>query len=343
MTTIKDVARMANVSASTVSRVLADSPRISAATKRRVREVLEHLDYHPNTLARGLVTNTTSAIGVLMPYGGNEFFENPFFAQMMSGVSEVANENGYDIVLFTSGPDTDTIDRVIRGRRVDGIFLLSSKQDDPVLKLVEQQKFPAVLLGRAPDGISVSTVNNDNVSAAYKATEHLIRLGHKRIGFLGGASDLVVTLDRVTGYRNALRDYQLEPDAQLEVSSFFLEQGGYLGMMRLLASSDRPTAVLASDDVLAFGAMRASAELGYHLPSELAIVGFNDIRMAEIANPSLTSVRVHMHELGSAAANMLLEHIKNSDLEPQHKTIRTELVVRNSCGASYLNTSSPLP
>lgn len=342
MATIKDVAQAAGVSASTVSRVLADSPRISNETKRRVREVLQELDYHPNTFARGLVTNTAYAIGVMIPYGHNEFFENPFFSQMMSGVSEVAHENGYDILLCTAGEGNypQEIERIVGSRRMDGLLLLSSKKDDPIIETIERHRFPAVLLGRPPEGTIISSVDNNNRKAAYEAALHLIRLGHRRIGFLGGASDLTVTMDRISGYRQALLDNGIEPDEQLEVSSFFLEQGGYLGMMRLLASSSRPTAVLASDDVLAFGAMRAAAELGYQLPDQLAIVGFNDIRLSEIANPSLTSVRIHMPELGKTAATLLLERIQNPDLPVVHKTVPTELIVRNSCGAQ---SSTKLP
>ncbi|MFX4301274.1 LacI family DNA-binding transcriptional regulator [Alicyclobacillus tolerans] len=341
MATIKDVASLANVSASTVSRVLADSPRISPETKRRVREALEQLDYHPNVFARGLVTNMARAIGILIPPGMNEFFQNPFFVEMMSGVSEVARESGWDTVLSTSAKnEEEVLDRMIRGRRVDGILLLGSRKDDIAIRKITEANFPAVLLGRPNQEINFSSVNNDNVQAAYEATQHLLQLGHDRIGFLGGSSDLLVTVDRVQGYRKALQEWGIQPEERMEVSSFFLEQGGYLGMMRLLALSDRPTAVLASDDVLAFGAMRAAAELGYALPEELAIVGFNDIRLAEIANPSLTSVRVHMHELGVAAGELLLEQIQAGKPLTKHRVIQHELIVRNSCGARRMGQLS---
>ncbi len=335
MATIKDVAARANVSPSTVSRVLSNSPRISEETKRRVREAMEELNYQPNVFARGLVKNRAGSIGILIPPGTNEFFQNPFFAEMMCGVSEVARREGFDTVLSTSAKDeSEALDRMIRGRRVDGVLLLGSRKDDVAIRKVVTEKFPATLLGRPEEDVPISFVNNDNHRAAYEATMHLIRLGHQRIGFLGGASNLVVTMDRVSGYRQALLDSGIEPDANLEVSSFFMEQGGYLGMMRLLALADRPTAVLASDDVLAFGAMRAAAELGYRLPDELAIVGFNDIRLAEIANPSLTSVRVHMHELGVAACEQLIGQIRKEITTPQRKIVDFELIVRNSCGAN---------
>lgn len=334
MVTIKDVAQLAKVSPSTVSRVLSDSPRISEETKERVRRALEELDYHPNVFARGLVTNTTGAIGILIPPSMNEFFVNPFFAEWMSGVAEVARERGFDTVLSTSARnEEEVVDRMLRGRRVDGLLLLGTHAGDPVLARVTKQGFPAVLLGRPADHISICQVNNDNVAAAYTATRHLIELGHKRIGFLGGAFELTVTIDRLNGYRKALKEFEIEPDAQLEVSSFFLEQGGYLGMMRLLAMPQRPTAVLASDDILAFGGMRAAGELGFHIPGELAIVGFNDIRLAELANPSLTSVRVNMHQLGSRSAELLLEQIELGKAHTKSEIVDFELVIRNSCGA----------
>lgn len=334
MTTIKDVAAMVRVSPSTVSRVLADSPRISEETKQRVREAMATLHYEPNMLARGLVTNTAGAIGLVMPPGLNEFFENPFFSEMMSGVSEVARKEGFDTLLSTSAiNEEDALDRMIRGRRVDGVLLLGSRLQDPVLDQVVKLRFPSTLLGRPGHNIPISWVNNDNVQAAYEATLHLVGLGHRVVGFLGGSTDLVVTSDRLEGYRKALNEVSLTRDARLEVSSFFLEQGGYLGMMRLLALSERPTAVLASDDVLAFGAMRAAAELGYRIPEDMAIVGFNDIRLAEIANPSLSSVRVHMQQLGIAAAQQLIAQIRNPEIGVQHTVVPTRLIVRNSCGA----------
>ncbi|PWI57100.1 LacI family DNA-binding transcriptional regulator [Sulfoacidibacillus thermotolerans] len=333
MSTIKDVAALAKVSPSTVSRVLANSPRISDETKQRVRQALEQLDYQPNVFARGLVTNTASSIGILIPPQMTEFFANPFFAEMMSGVSEVARSEGFDTVLSTSAVDEeDAVDRMIRGRRVDGLILLGSRIRDAVLPKVAQHQFPSVLLGRPAEDIPISYVNNDNVQAAYEATKHLLDLGHEKIGFLGGSFDLVVTRDRLEGYRHALLEVGIEPNTRMEISTYFLEQGGYQGMMHLLALPTRPTAVLASDDVLAFGAMRAAGELGYHLPDDLAIVGFNDIRLAELANPPLTSVRVHMHELGVGATRLLVEQIRASKMLKRSKIVDFELVIRESCG-----------
>lgn len=298
---------------------------------------MEELNYHPNAFARGLVTNSARTLGVLIPPGFNEFFENPFFAEMMRGVAEVAGAEGFDLALSTSvRNEEEMLERMINGRRVDGILLLGSRRVDPAIAKVVRERFPAALLGRPAEPAPICWVNNDNVAAAHEATRHLLQLGHRRIGFLGGSSDWVVTQDRLAGYRRALEEAGIAIDPMLEVCSFFLEQGGYLGMMRLLALSDRPTAVLASDDVLAFGAMRAVAELGYAIPDDLAIVGFNDIRLAEIANPALTSVRVHMRELGVAGARLLIGQIRGDVRDPQHEIVRHELIIRHSCGAARM-------
>lgn len=333
--TIKDVAIKAGVSPSTVSRVISNNPRISEQTKRRVRRVMEELGYHPNVLARSLVRKSADAIGVLIPSSTEEFFMNPFFPEVLRGISDIARREGLDLLLSTSGSGTEdvrSLTQMIRGKRVDGILLLSSRLNDPLLALLQEHSFPAALLGRPEQDIPISWVNNDNVDAGYQAARHLIRLGHQRIGFLSGAETLVVTKDRFLGYQQALQEAGIQIDKKLVYTSSFVEQGGYLGMMRLLALSERPTAVVASDDLLAFGAMRAAGELGYRIPDDLAVVGFNNVKLAEISNPSLTSVDVHIYDLGKTVAELLVEQIREQKKTRRSEIIPTELVIRNSCG-----------
>lgn len=334
--TIKDVAMKAGVSPSTVSRVISNSPRISEQTKRRVRQAMEELGYHPNVLARSLVKKSAGAIGILIPSSTEEFFMNPFFPEVLRGISDVARREQLDLLLATSDSgkeDVQSLMQMIRGKRVDGILLLSSRIHDPLLNFLKEYPFPTVLLGRPENEISIAWVNNDNVEACYQATRHLIQLGNKRIGFLSGAETLVVTRDRFLGYQKALEEAGLSLDKKLVFTSSFVERGGYLGMMRLLALSERPTAVVASDDLLAFGAMRAAGELGYRIPEDLAVVGFNNVRLAEISNPSLTSIDVHIYELGTAVAELLIEQIREQTQFERSVIIPTHLVIRNSCGS----------
>lgn len=333
--TIKDVALRAGVSPSTVSRVISNHPRISEKTKREVRQAMEELGYHPNMLARSLAKKSAGAIGVLIPSTTEEFFMNPFFPELLRGISEVAKREGYDLLLSTSDTgkeDVRTLTRMIHGKRVDGVLLLSTRMQDPLMQVLKENPFPVTLIGRPQEDTPICWVNNDNVAAAYHATRHLIDLGHQRIGFLGADESLLVTRDRLQGYHQALDEAGIPADRRLMFASTFMEQGGYMGMMRLLALPDRPTAVVASDDLLAFGAMRAAAELGYRIPEDVAVVGFNNVRLTEMSNPSLTSVDVRIYELGTAAAQLLIEQVRDTEVTGKSVIVPTELVVRHSCG-----------
>ena len=335
---IKDVASLAGVSPSTVSRVVANHPRISQETRERVRAAMKELDYHPNAIARSLVKKTSDTIGLLIPSPIDQFFLNPFFTECLRGITSVTQQAGYDVLLSTANltgfNDETRLQHMLGSKRVDGVILLSSKMQDPLIPILEENHVPSVLIGRPANSSSISWVNNDNQKAAYDATTHLLQHGHHRIGFLGGSQELVVSVDRLAGYSAALRDAGVSFEPNLVVSAEFLEEGGYTGMMRLMALAERPTAIVASDDVLGFGAMRAAGELGYRIPEDLSLVGFNDIPLAKLANPPMTSMNVHIDELGKVAAEVLIELITRSSLGRRTIVIQHDLVVRRSCGAS---------
>ena len=337
---IKDVAKVAGVSPSTVSRVISRSPRISKATTERVLEVMKQLDYHPNTLARSLVTKSSRTIGILIPRTTEEFLKNPFFPELLRGVAQATQNHGFDIYLSTAlngSTDSERLLGMARSQRVDGILLPTSRADDDLLRVVEEHSIPSVLIGRPADQSSVLWVDNNNHKAAYEVTDHLLKLGHEKIGFIGGARDLIVTQDRLAGYRDALSQHGYTLDSSLVYSGAFLEEVGYDGMVRLLARVDRPTAVVASDDVLAFGAMRAAGELGYRIPEDIAITGFNDIPLAKLANPPMTSMNMNIFELGRVAATLLVELIVDPDSEHHGTIVDHTLVVRGSSGSPKLH------
>ncbi len=335
---IKDVASLAGVSPSTVSRVVANHPRISQETRERVRAAMKELDYHPNAIARSLVKKTSDTIGLLIPSPIDQFFLNPFFTECLRGITSVTQQAGYDVLLstanFTGFNDETRLQHMLGSKRVDGVILLSSKIHDPLIPILEENHVPSVLIGRPAVSSSISWVNNDNQKAAYDATTYLLQQGHHRIGFLGGSQDLVVSVDRLAGYHAALRDASITLESNLIVSAEFLEEGGYTGMMRLMALAERPTAIVASDDVLGFGAMRAAGELGYRIPEDLAIVGFNDIPLAKMANPPMTSMNVHIDELGKVAAEVIIEQISQPSRGKRTVIIQHDLVIRRSCSSA---------
>ncbi|SMC03616.1 transcriptional regulator, LacI family [Sulfobacillus thermosulfidooxidans DSM 9293] len=337
MYTIKDVAERAGVSVATVSRYMNGFPHISESARRRIQQAIAELNYRPNIAASGLVTKTTKAIGLMVLTGISEFFSNPFFTQVLNGISHKALSAHYDVLLSTSGSDEiEVLTNWIRGGRVDGIILLRSRLEDPAIDLVVQERFPAVLLGRPAHNQPIDYVDNDNVDAAYQATTHLIRLGHQRVAFMGGGKHLVVTQDRILGYQKALREYDMPIHDAYIRTGHYKKNSGYAVCQELLRLSKPPTAIVASDDIMAIGAMQAAHDAHLRVPDELSIVGFNDLAISSLTIPPLTSMRIHIHELGFKAADLLLKRIAQPSLPQQVAVIRTHLVVRQST-ASFIS------
>jgi len=253
--TIKEVAKLAGVSPSTVSRVISDSSRISDVTKKNVRKVMGELGYHPNAIARSLVNRSTSTIGIVMPQSPQKAFLNPFFPQALSGISAAAHEADYCILLSTGSSEEEqeeSIKSIIMGGRVDGVILMYSSADNATLEIIKEMKIPAVIIGKPIDTEGILYVDNDNVDASYKVTKRLIEKGHKKIAFLSGSFKYVVSLDRLDGYRSALMHYGLELDRNYITEGEFSKQSGYESMGKLLLVEEKPTALVVTDDIMAF-------------------------------------------------------------------------------------------
>ncbi|MGA9287126.1 MAG: LacI family DNA-binding transcriptional regulator [Anaerobacillus sp.] len=321
--TIKDVAKLANVAPSTVSRVIANNPRISEQTKRRVREAMEYLGYHPNYNARSLANRTTQTIGLVMPSSADKVFQNPFFPEVLRGISTKAHEKEYTIYMSTGTTEEEILEGVmgmVHGRRVDGIVMLYSRIDDKIMSFLEEQNFPFTVIGKPlvnPD--QITHVDNDNLRAAKDVTEHFIKKGHKRIAFVGGNRDLVVTVDRLSGYEKAIREAGLPHKDEYVVHVEFLKEGGHEAVMELFSLEEPPTALVVADDLMALGIMSKLDEMDLSVPEEVSIISFNNVMLAEYASPPLTSVDINIFQLGYQAVNCLLEKI--DDPESGHKRV----------------------
>ena len=321
--TIKDVAKLANVAPSTVSRVIANNPRISEQTKRRVREAMEYLGYHPNYNARSLANRTTQTIGLVMPSSADKVFQNPFFPEVLRGISTKAHEKEYTIYMSTGTTEEEILEGVmgmVHGRRVDGIVMLYSRIDDKIMSFLEEQNFPFTVIGKPlvnPD--QITHVDNDNFRAAKDVTEHFINKGHKRIAFVGGNLDLVVTVDRLSGYEKAIREAGLPHKDEYVVHVEFLKEGGHEAVMELFSLEEPPTALVVADDLMALGIMSKLDEMDLSVPEEVSIISFNNVMLAEYASPPLTSVDINIFQLGYQAVNCLLEKI--DDPESGHKRV----------------------
>lgn len=347
--TVKDVAERAGVSPSTVSRVIADHPRISRATKERVRAVMRELNYYPNAVARSLVRRRTHTIGVALSRSAEAALANPFFPEVLRGISAVAREARYSITLTTAPSPVEEREQCIElltQRRVDGLIVLTSRTDDPLVEWLVQQAHPFVVLGRVP-GRNVPHVNNDNIAAAREATEYLLSLGHRRIGFIGGPPDMVVSMDRLEGYKQALHKAGIPFRSHLVVPTDFSVEQSYKAAQRLLSPEfaqldspgastslgavERPTALVAIDDAVALGALAAARGMGLNVPGDVSVVGFNDSPVCPHVAPPLTSVSIPVFDMGVAAARMLCDALdeKRSGTEV---LLPTKLVVRSSTG-----------
>lgn len=331
--TIKDIARIAGVDPSTVSRVIADSPRISLKTKEKVTKVMEELDFYPNAIARSLANRSTKTIGVIMPLSSEQVFVNPFFTEVMKGIAASAIKRGYDILFSTGGNGDEeykATKRIVNEKRIDGLILLTSRIQDKTINDLISKKLPFVVVGKPSKLEDVNWVDNDNQEACYNATEHLIKQGHSNIGFIGGEFSYVFMCERFKGYKQALDIHGIKFNKDYLSIGEFLEEGGYEAMKKLLELNKMPTAIVAADDLMAFGAIRAIKENGLAIPEDIAIVGFNDTPLANFIDPPLSSVEIFVHDLGYNASEILLNHLEHPSDQKKHIIIQTSLKVRKS-------------
>lgn len=327
--TIKDVAKVAKVSPSTVSRVIANNPKISDATKKIVFKAMKDLDYKPNIIARSLANRKTYTLGLILPSKNEEIFENPFFIQAMRGLSTYAQTKDYYIMYSyckSVEEELKAAETFVHSKWVDGIILMASRMDDPCVTFLREKKQPFVVIGRPDDYMEDSLwVDNDNVGAMYDVVQRLIEQGHKKIGFIGGELQFSVYRHRLKGYKKALLDHGIEYDEQLVALDETTEDKAYEGTLDMLQRVI-PDAIIGTDDTLAFGAYKALQEKGY---KHVAIVGFNNTPMAIYKSPSLSSVDINAEKLGIEAAKLLIQNIDHTGNE-KHVIVDTKYIERNS-------------
>jgi len=254
--TIKDVAKAAGVSPSTVTRVIQNKSTISDETKKRVRKAMKELNYHPNLNARSLVSSYTQVIGLVLPDDSDVFYQNPFFPSILRGIAQVASENHYAIQIATGKDEKErlnAISQMVYGKRVDGLIFLYAQENDPLVQLVVEEQFPFLILGKSLSPF-IPLVDNDNIQAGFDATEYFIKKGCSRIAFIGGTKKLFVTQDRLTGYEQALQEHNLPLDNQRTFfADEFLEEKGYNFSKQLFKYDPQTDAIITTDSLLAEG------------------------------------------------------------------------------------------
>ncbi len=330
MSNMKQIAKMARVSLGTVSHVLNNSATVREPVRNRVLEAVQALGYRPNQVARGLRRVKTSMIGMIIPD-----ITNPFFPAVVRGAEDVSFSNGYRLILCNS--DNHHSKELVhlnelRSFLPAGLIVIPSNFSDLTAQaeVYRRAGTGVVCIDRLPTNWSGDSVTADNEEGAYKATRHLLRLGHSTLATITGPLHLTNANDRLGGFKRALREAKVKLAPEYVQEATFDKAGGYSKTLTLLRLIPRPTAIFAGNDMIALGCLLAIREAGLRCPEDVSLIGFDDLDFGETTNPALSSVSQSGYQLGATAANILVERIKGNSDPPKHVVLETSLTIRSS-------------
>lgn len=334
--TIEDVARLAGVSRATASRVVNDSPKVSPEARAAVQAAIVKLGYIPNRAARSLMTRRSDSIGVVIMEPAGSLFADPFFGNLLVGISDVLAARDIQLVLLMAqtAREEARVEQYLEAGHVDGAILVGPRGTDPMPERLDMSGVPIVLSGRQLGGGSISHVDSDNRGGALMAVRHLIERGRRSIATVHGTIDMSSGLDRLEGYRQALREAGLGLDPGLEMAGNYHPVTAADAMRELLQRRPGLDAVFAASDSMAAAVIRVLQENGRRVPEDVAVVGFDDSPVALTTRPALSTVRQSIAAMGSEMARLLLRRIDDPYGEPSQVVFDTELVVRESSGRS---------
>ncbi|EPL03952.1 LacI family DNA-binding transcriptional regulator [Pseudomonas sp. CF161] len=327
MATIKDVAALAGISYTTVSHVVNKTRPVSEEVRVKVEAAIKRLDYVPSAVARSLKAKTTATIGLLVP---NSL--NPYFAELARGIEDYCERNGYCVILCNSDDNPhkqSSYLRVLLEKRVDGLIVTSAGGDSGLAEGLAAVRTPMVIVDRGLEGVDADLVRIDHEYGAYLATRHLLELGHRDIACIGGPANTSVAQMRLAGFLRALKEAGLEVPPERILQSDFTSTGGY-SAAALLLQNNPPSAIFASNDMMGIGVLRAAAECNIRVPSELSVIGFDDIQMSRYVYPALTTVGQSILQLGEQAAELLLRRIAKPGQAIDQRIVTPNIVLRES-------------
>ncbi|QFG00482.1 LacI family transcriptional regulator [Psychrobacillus glaciei] len=336
MTTIKDIARAAGVSITTVSRGLNGYSDVSEKTREKIVRIAKELNYSPNTLARSLVMNKSKTFGLLVSGLNQSSAKDNITFDMLAGINKFVGECGYDIILLSTDSTKQrekTYTQLCRERRVDGVIIQGIRTDDPYLREVVESDIPCVLIDIPLTSPTVGYVTTDNIFGAKKAVKHLIQMGHKKIGFINGHDFAFVSQQRLTGYEEALKEANIAIKTEWIGNGEFSEEVAEKVALKLLEAHQEITAIFCASDLMALGVIQAARKLGIDVPNELSIIGFDDIMLASYVTPSLSSIAQNTFQMGYEAGRLLLSIFEN-EAESHVVSLGTELMIRESTSKS---------
>ncbi|KNF09745.1 ribose operon repressor [Gottschalkia purinilytica] len=327
--TIKDIAKLANVSTTTVSRVINNKYEgVGEETRKRILDLVKELGYQPNALARSLVTKRTSSIGLIIPD-----IINPFFPDLARGVEDIASKEGYSVILCNTDDDPDKEKKYIsllNEKRVDGIIFTgaSTHSHEHILELIKSG-VPVILMDRRIDYENTFGVFIENFKGGYDATNYLISLGHKKIGCITGPLNTKESEERFNGYKKALKEAGIDFNEDLVIESNYKITGGADAATELLEKQN-VTAIFAFNDMMAYGVYKAAKLLGLKIPDDISVIGFDDVQISQILEPELTTVKQPIYDMGAESAKMLITRIKGKKIKKKIIKFKTELIIRES-------------
>jgi LacI family transcriptional regulator len=330
MISIKDIARKANVSVTTVSRIVNKSPAVKDSTRRKVLKIIEDLHYTPNLHARSLITGRTRMLTLLMQPGPG-YFSSHYYTQILNGVSEAISRSSYRLTLyqpegydhrFGYAPKLDEFPS-------DGIFMVAPLKEDRLVKYLESRGKPAVLISGRSQVLDWVDINS--AESSVESVDALIRMGHRRIGFIGGGCDDFNTQARQRGYQSALEKAGLPVDPALTAFSDYTTDGGAEAGQRLWSLAKRPTAIFCVNDSVALGALRAAQAQGLSVPEDVSIIGYDDVPLSSLMRPSLSTVRQPLAEMGRRACEFLIARVESPRRPQQSQEFKAPVIMRGSC------------
>jgi LacI family transcriptional regulator len=327
---IQDVAKLADVSIATVSRVINNQGGVRRVTEERILKAIEELGYIRSAAARTMKRKETNTIGVIVPD-----IKNPFFPLVMAGIEQKAREKEYFTILSSTNESPKVEEEIVKNfieRGVDGVIITTANENGDHLKLLQEQGIPVVAVDRSIKKFKVDTVLVDNKKGSYQAVQHLILQGHEKIAIICGPQSTTPGLERFLGYKKALEDYNIELDERYVMHGDFGEQSGIESTKKLFELDDQPTAIFSSNNLMTIGCMKALDELNWKLGSEVSFIGFDEVDIATFLNPKLSVVARPMNAIGEIAFQLLHERISFKGALPKREYLLSpELKIRESC------------
>ncbi len=330
--TQQDIANKLGISVATVSRALGGYSDIAKSTQEHVKKTAQEMGYRPNVIARRLQKQQTDTIGFIIPTHGPRF-SDPYFTELLTGIGNEAAEQDYDLLVSTRAAGSGEMkiyQRMVSEQRVDGLLIVRTRQDDQRIRYLIKENFPFVAFGRSDTNANYPYLDVDSQSGIYQITQHLIDLGHKKLAYISAPKQLQFAHHRLTGYKQALLANNIPVDTDLIFCGELTESSGYKLGLKILTKYNDVTAIIASNDLMALGTMKATRELGYEIGEDIAITGFDDVPLATHAHPPLTTVRQPIYEIGRQICRMLLQTVNNTPLENDQVLLKPELIIRES-------------